>query len=243
VVLPLLLITAWFSHHIYTSVKPVYYSNAVISVAPANSRMDQAELGVPVPRNGLLDVGGPTLITNLAALGLRDSSVVAQVAAAGGQADYTARIFPVPATSPELPLIMVEATEPDPVAASKTVELVVAQADPTLRNLQRQAGVPDDQMVKALVASPPSAPAGGTPSRTRSTISVFAAGAGLAILVGVVVDLFMTRWKARRQKRQPIRVQTSGGADTDDAADTADRARTVHPQNKHPVDEVVADTR
>ena len=36
VVLPLLLIAAWFAHDIYTSVKPVYYSNAVVGLAAPN---------------------------------------------------------------------------------------------------------------------------------------------------------------------------------------------------------------
>jgi hypothetical protein len=205
--------------------------------------VDQAVPGEEVPRNGLLDVGGATLVTNLAVIGLRDPSVQARVVAAGGKPDYWTRMFPVPASMPELPLIMIEATEPDPIAASKTVELVVAQADSTLRTLQQQASVPDDQMVKAFVVSPPSAPAAGMPSRTRSTIAVFVAGAGLAILAGLVVDVLLMRWKARRQKRQQTRVQTADGPDTVDGADTADGARQVHPQNGHAADEVAADSR
>ena len=176
VVLPLLLVAGWFSHHVYTSTKPVYYSQAVFGVTPPSTRLDQTELGVPVPRNGLLDLGGASLITNLAVIGMRDPSVVAQVVAAGGEANYTARMFPVPGTMPELPLVMVEATEPDPVAASKTVELVLAQANPTLDGLQKQANVPVDQMVRSFVVSPPSAPVAGVPSRTKSTISSFRRG-------------------------------------------------------------------
>ena len=173
----------------------------------------------------------------MTALGLRDPSVVAQVVAAGGKANYRSRMFPVSGGTPELPLIMIEAEEPDPVAAAKTVELVVAQADPTLRTLQQQAGVPDGQMVKPLVVSPPSRPAAGMPSRTRSTIVVFAAGAGLAILFGVVVDVSIMRWKARRQKRRETRVQTA------DTADTADDTRNADPRNKEDVDEIATDTR
>ena len=142
-VLPLLLIAAWYSHHVYTSVKPVYYSQAVIGVSPPDKRIDQAAPGEGVPRNGLLDLGGASLITNMATLGLGDSSVRGQVAAAGGKPDYTVRMFPVPGTMPELPMIMIEATEPDAVSASKTVELVVAQAGSALRTLQQQANVPN----------------------------------------------------------------------------------------------------
>ena len=39
VVLPLLLIVAWYSHQIYASAKPVYYSSAVIGVAPPNTQV------------------------------------------------------------------------------------------------------------------------------------------------------------------------------------------------------------
>jgi hypothetical protein len=207
IVLPLLAATAWFSHHVYTSVKPVYYSYAVISMAPPSTRVDVNPDGSPVPRNGLLDVGGAGLIANLAALGLRDPSVVAQVVAAGGKDDYGARMFPVPANSPQLPMVMIDATEPDAASASKTVELALAQADPTLRTLQQQADVPDDQMLKAFVVSPPSEPAGAMPSRTRSTIAIAAAGTGIAIVIAVVVDVLLLRWKARRQKRRQTSVQ------------------------------------
>ena len=242
VVLPLLLIAAWFAHDIYTSVKPVYYSNAVVSIFPPNTRVDQTADGSPVPRNGLLDVGGATLIANMTVIGMEDPSTVAQVVAAGGNASYRVRMYPVPATSPELPLIMIDITQPDPASATKTVELAAAQADPTVRALQQQAGVPEDLMVKAFVVSPPSAPAAGMPSRTRSTIAVFIAGVGLAILFGVVVDVLILRWKARRQKRRQARVKTADGPDTVDGADTADGARQVHSQNRHPIDEVAVDS-
>jgi hypothetical protein len=244
VVLPLLLIAAWVSHNVYTSVKPRYYSNAAIAIAPANLQMPFGEPGVPVARNGLLDMGNGTLIPNLLVFGLRDPSVVGQVVAAGGKANYTSRMFPVAQGMPELPLIMIEADEPDPIAASKTVELVVAQADPTLRTVQQQAGVPDDQMVKPLLASPPSPPVAGTPSRTRSTIAIFAAGVGITILAGVVIDVLMLRWKAWRKKRRLTGVQTADEVDTADKADTRDGANIAGPQNRHAVaDEIPMDSR
>ena len=224
VVLPLLIIATWFSHHIYKSVQPVYYSQAVIGVSPPVTRVDQAAPGEGVPRNGLLDLGGASLITNMATLGLGDSSVRSQVAgswAAGGRPDYTVRMFPVPGTMPQLPLIMIEATEPDPVAAAKTVELVIAQADPVLRTLQQQAQVPNSQMVTPFVVSPPSKPVAGMPSRTRSTVAVFVALAGLAILAGLAADLLLNGWKERRRTRQQTAVQATDGADTADGASNA----------------------
>jgi len=211
VVLPLLLITAWFAHKSYISVKPVYYSSAVIGIAPPSMRIDQMELGVPVPRNGLLDVGGAPLIAQMAAEGLHNPDVVQRVVAAGGQPNYTARMFPVPATSPPLPLIMIEATESQSADATKTVELVIAQADSTLRTLQQLAGVPGDQMVAPFTVSPPSVPAAGMPSRTRSTIAIFVAGAGLSVLIGTVVDVLLMRRKSRAHWRRQGEVDTAAG--------------------------------
>ena len=102
VFLPLLLIVAWFSHSVYSSVKPVYYSNAVIGLAPPSTRVDNVAPGVPLPRNGLLDIGGAPLIANMAAVGLREPSVVDRVVAAGGLPDYVSKMFPVPATMPAI---------------------------------------------------------------------------------------------------------------------------------------------
>jgi hypothetical protein len=239
VVLPLLLLAAYFSHHIYTSVKPVYYSSAVIGVAPPNTRVDQAAApGEGVPRNGLLDLGGASLITNMATLGLGDSSVRGQVAAAGGRPDYTVRMFPVPGTMPELPMIMIEATEPDPLAASKTVELVVAQADSTLRTLQQQANVAGNQMVTPFVVSPQSEPAPGMPSRTRSTIAVFVAGAGISILVTLLADVLLTRRTTSRRERRQTVAQVAT-----DSANATDVASKVDPQNEPAaVDEAAAES-
>lgn len=245
IVLPLLLIAAWYSHHIYTSVKPVYYSQAVIGVSPPDKRIDQAAPGEGVPRNGLLDLGGASLITNMATLSLSDSSVRGQVAAAGGRADYTVRMFPVPGTMPELPLIMIEATEPDAVSASKTVELVVAQADSALRTLQQQARVPDSQMVTPFVVSPQSVPAAGMPSRTRSTVAVFVGCAGVAILVGIVADVLLSRWGARRRKRQQTSHQDTaiGGRDTDGSGTADEASGDRQPDARATVGEVGSDSR
>ena len=74
--------------------KPVYYSNAVIGLAAPSGRVDHVAPGVPLPRNGLLDVGGASLIANMTALGLREPSAVDRVVAAGGLPDYVSRMFP-----------------------------------------------------------------------------------------------------------------------------------------------------
>ncbi|WP_143069419.1 hypothetical protein [Rhodococcus maanshanensis] len=196
--LPLLLITTWFSYHTYSSTKPVYYSSAVIGLAPPSLRIDTASPDSGgVRRNGLLDVGGASLIANMTAVGLKESSVVSRVVAAGGLPDYKSEMFPTPAATPQLPLIMVEVMAPDPAAATKTLELVSSQADVTMRTLQQQARVPDDQMVAPFLVQPPTAPVAAMPSRTRSTIAIFAAGVGLSILFTVVLDIMLTRRKER----------------------------------------------
>jgi hypothetical protein len=196
-----LAIVTWFSYSAYSSVTPVYYSNAVIGVAPPSTRIDNAPPGVPLPRNGLLDIGGASLIANMTTVGLKEPAVVDQVVAAGGQPDYVARMFPVEGTMPQLPLIMIESTEADPDAVTKTLELVIAQSEETLRNLQQQARVPEDQMVAPFVVSPPTTPAAGMPARTRSTIAIFAAGFGLSVVVTVLVDVLLSRRRQRIEAR------------------------------------------
>src|SRR5262249_5148276 len=87
VMLPVLLITFWFSYTSYKSVQPVYYSNVVIGIAPPSTRVDSTAPGAEVRRNGLLDAGGAALVANMARIGLRDPAVVSQVVAAGGLPD------------------------------------------------------------------------------------------------------------------------------------------------------------
>jgi hypothetical protein len=210
--LPLLLIVAWFSHSVYSSAKPVYYSQAVIGVAPPSVRVDDVAPGLPLPRNGLLDIGGAPLIANMAALGLREPSIVDNVVAAGGLPDYVSKMFPAPANQ-QLPLIVIDATDEDPAAVTKTLEVVIAQAGVSVRTLQQQARVPDDQMVAPFVVSPPSAPAAAMPTRTRSTIAIFVAGAGLSVLLTVLADVLLTRRKSRAQQRRQERSDAAAGPD------------------------------
>ena len=208
--IPLLLIVAWFSHSVYSSVKPVYYSGTTIGFAPPSYRVEDLPQGVPVPRNGLLDVGGATLIANMTTMGLRDSSVYERVMAGGG-VPYTTKMFPTPGGMQPLAMIMVEVTAADPAKASTTLALVTDEADVTVKQLQRQAGVPDDLMLKSFVVSPPSAPAAAMPSRTRSTIVIFGAGVGLSVLLTVAVDVLLTRRKSRALLRKMAPADTISG--------------------------------
>jgi hypothetical protein len=201
VFLPLLLIVGWFSYDSYSSVKPVYYSNAVIGLTPPSTKVYNPPSGVPTPRNGLLDIGGADLIANMAAGGLREPSAVDAVVAAGGLPDYRSKMFPVPAGSSPLPMIMIEETAADPAAVTRTLELVIAQADVTLRALQQQAQVPETEMMTPFVVNSPSTPSAGMPSRTRSTVAIFVAGAGLVVLLTVIVDTLLIRLIRRKAKR------------------------------------------
>jgi hypothetical protein len=222
--LPLLLMVVWYSHSIYSAAKPVYYANTVIGLAPPSVQVDDTQAGVPRPRNGLLDVGGAQLIANMTALGLGQATVVDRVAAGGGLPDYTAKMFPTPAGSQPLALIMVEITAAGPADASKTLDLVIQQAEVTVRNLQQQAKVPDDQMVAAFVVAPPSPPGAVMPSRTRSTISIFAAGAALSVVLTVLIDVMLIRRKSRVERR---RAQAAAAA----AAAAAAGPEAAHPSN------------
>ena len=214
VFLPLLLIVAWFSHSVYSSVKPVYYSGTTIGFAPPSFRVEDLPQGVPVPRNGLLDVGGASLIANMTTMGLRDTSVYERVVTGGG-VPYTTKMFPTPGGMQQLPMITVEVTAADPAKASTTLALVTNEADVTVRQLQRQAGVPDGEMVAAFVVSPPSPPAAAMPSRTRSTIVIFAAGVGLSVLLTVALDVALTRFRSRRLRRKLAEAdETPGPAPT-----------------------------
>ncbi len=211
VFLPLLAIVAGYSHSIYNSAKPVYYSQAVIGIAPPSDKIYDYAPGVPQARNGLLDIGGAQLVANLTAIGLKQPSVVDRVVAAGGLPSYASHMFPVPGNMQQMPLIMLEITDPNPAEVSKTLELVIGQAEVTLRTLQQQAQVPDSEMVSPFVVAPPTAPAGAMPSRMRSTIATFAAGAGLSIVLTVLFDILMNRRKARAEQRRLENVEA--GAD------------------------------
>jgi hypothetical protein len=201
VFLPLLLLAAWFSYSAYTSVKPVYYSSAVLGISPPPTEVDHVDAGVARPRNGLLDIGGASLIANLTSVGLRDPSVAERVVAGGGLPHYITEMFPTPPTSQQLPLVWIEVTDPDPAAVTKTLELLIAQSDITLQSVQQNARVPKDQMVTSFVVSPPSPPAMGMPTRMRSTIAILVAGVGLSVLITVVLDVLLTTIKARRRQR------------------------------------------
>jgi len=203
VVLPPLLITAWIANGQYTDVQPVYYANAVVGIAPPNQQIQYTGAGAPIPRNGLLDVGGPGLITSMTILSLSDSSVRAQVVAEGGAGNYTARVFPSPLTGAgsqnQLPLIMIEATESDKFVAGKTVELAAGHADSVMQELQKRAGVPDSELVRALIVSPPTTVA-GIPSRSKSVLYVVLLGIGIALFLGVATDVILNRRKGGRNQ-------------------------------------------
>lgn len=208
VVLPILAVSVWYAFGYYTSIKPVYYANAVVAATSSNEQVPYTGDGRPVARNGLLDIGGASFIMNMVVLGFDDPGIRAGVVEGGGKGNFTARMFPSPAGAVQapLPLIMIEATEPDAVSATKTVELAANQVDLILAGVQGQAGVPESQMVRAIKASTPKAVV-GIPSRNKTTILIIAFGAGIAILAALGLDALI-RWqshggKPRRRAKAP----------------------------------------
>ena len=220
VFLPLVAIVAMYSHSVYNAVTPVYYSNAVIGLAPPSARVEYVEAGVPMSRNGLLDAGGAPLLANLTVFALREPAVVERVAAQGGLGYYGAKIFQVSQTL-ELPLIMIEITAADPALVTKTLNLVLAEADGATRSMQQQARVPNDQMVFPFVASPPIPPMAAMPSRLQSTVSIAVAGAGLTILLSVLIDVILTRRRSRAQKQNAVLTEAAAGLGSTDRSDDA----------------------
>lgn len=239
ILLPLLAITGIYTYQVYSSVQPVYYSQTVIGIAPPNQRVDTVPAGQPIPRNGLLDVGGASLLAHMAALGLHQSTVVNRVVAAGGEANFDAKMFPVPATSPPIPLVMIDIAAPNPEAATKTLDLAAMELRESLENIQSQASVPPDMMAQSFLVAPPNEPTPAMPSRTRATASIMMAGIGLTILVTVVADVLLSRRKRRAvvepapEPAAPVsNTPTAGAAAIDGAApdfDDGHRNATPNP--------------
>jgi hypothetical protein len=213
------LLTGLYSSYVYASVKPVYYANSVVGVVVPSSVVQLAAPGAVVPRNGLVDSGGPSLLAYMTVIGLNDATFKAQhLNSAGQPLNYTAKMFPVAGNQPQLPLVMIEATGPDAETVSKTVQNATQLADPVLRNLQVTAGVPGDQLAKAFITSGASVPSAGTPSRTKSVIAIALAGIALSVLAGLLVDFLAARSAAARDNRGrgPVRVPERGGTQLED---------------------------
>jgi hypothetical protein len=226
----MLLVVGWYGYSAYSSVVTVYYANTVIGLAPPNARVEYVDAGVPLPRNGLLDQGGATLIANMTQIGLQQQSVVDKVEAGGGLPDYYAKMLAVPPGVPQPPLIQVEITSAKREAVSRTLELVIAEAQDTLKSLQEQARVPQDQMVGTLLVSPPSTPTPAVPSRMKSTLTIFIAGGGLAVLVTVLADVLLTNVKSRLQRRRQAQSEAA------EEPDSAHLPTDAHPSvNSAPV--------
>jgi hypothetical protein len=109
---------------------------------------------------------------------------------------------------------MVEITSGNSAAVTRTLGLVITQAEDTVKTLQQQARVPDDQMVSTFVVSPPKPPVAGMPSRAKSTISIFVAGAGFSVLLAVLLDVLLTALKARAQQRRREQSEPASGPDS-----------------------------
>jgi hypothetical protein len=209
VIVPLLLMTAWYSHHFYGTVQPVYSAKTLIGLTAPSFRAGQTAPGAEIPRNGLLDVGGAGLIANQVALRLRGPSVVDRVVAAGGVPWYVVSLLP--GTREQLPIIVIQGTASKPTQVTTTLEVLIAQSAVTLRTLQQQAQVQEDRMVTPFVVLPPSTPSAANPTRVRSTFERFLAGVGVSILLTVLVDVLLARRKSRAQQRKQALVEAAAG--------------------------------
>jgi hypothetical protein len=231
--LPLLAMVSYLSYSAYSSAVPVYYSSTVVGLAPPNSRVEHVDAGVPLPRNGLLDSGGATMLANMTAIGMQQPAILERVAAEGGLPDYFAKLLPVPPSVPQPPLIMIEITSAHRDAVTRTLELATTQAQQTLETLQEAARVPEEQMVTTFVVAPPTPPAGGMPSRMKSTLTIFIAGAALSILFTVVFDVVFIRVKGRLDERRRARAEAAAVPATTPAE---------HDENREPVNGAVVVT-
>lgn len=209
VIVPLLLITAWYSYHFYGVVQPVYSAKGVVGLTAPNFRVFDTEPGHEIRGNGLLDFGGAQLIAEQTALGLREPSVVDRVVAAGGVPWYVPTT--VSLNAGKLPLITIDVTASKPAEVTKTLEMVLAQTQVTLRTLQQQAQVPADQMMTPFLVSPPGVPTASYAGRFPSAAKKFLAGLALSILLTVLVDVLLTHRKSRAQQRQQALVGASVG--------------------------------
>jgi hypothetical protein len=204
VFLPIILVAGLASILIFVLMKPTYYCNMVIGFTLPPTQVQSAAPGsAGVPRNGLMDLGGAVMITNIVTASLNERSVRNTVVADGGQDNYEAKMFPIPASGEQIPLITVEASEPDPASASKTVELAAAQAGPATQQLQQKASVPEDQMVQPVVASPLSPPEQQSKGKLKAAIATLMLGVALAVLAAVIVDAMVMRRNARDDSRRP----------------------------------------
>ncbi|MGW5301122.1 hypothetical protein ACWEQV_23040 [Rhodococcus aetherivorans] len=205
VFVPLMGVTLLISYRTYTGVEPVYYSSTTLGLA--NASVTAQQQSGEVRSNGLVSAGGPNLVANLLAMGLNNGAVAEQVVAAGGLPDYTAEVFSVPGG--QLPLVVISTTSPDSDAARKTIELVAAQGVPTMRALQQNAGVPEDQMLIPYATLAPGEPTAAMPSRTRSTLAIFVACAGLSVVLTLLFDLLAKRFGRKRRIRAHTAVPDS----------------------------------
>lgn len=232
VVLSIILLAGLASIPLIVLARPTYYNSTVVGITLPAAQIQTAQPGIAVPRNGLVDAGGSVLIASIIAASLTESSVKDKVLAAGGENNYTVKMFPVPAYREQIPLVTVEATEPDPDSAAKTVELVASQAAPVTRQLQQRAGVPEDQMVKSLVVSHAGPPRKVTRGQLRATVEILLIGAAAAVSAAVAVDVLLMRRNARKDPGQPASSRAWDGADVEGGS-TAGEAEKARSQNAH----------
>lgn len=182
--------------------RPLYYANAAVSITASNERPPwSATANSDV--NGLIEAGGPSLITNLAVIAGNDVGFKQKVTALGGQPGFAVKNFPTPpGTQVPLPLIMIEMTSGDQASADKTMQIASTQMDSVVRDVQRSAGVAESQMARAIVVSPAKSVL-AMPSRTKASAGLFFGGLGLAVVASVIADFVANRLQRNNTRRSP----------------------------------------
>ena len=211
--LPLLIAASGYAYNLYSSVQPVYYANSVLTIAAPNQKVAYGGAGESIGVNGLLEVGGPNLITNIAVISCNaDPALRGRVVARGGTPNFVIKNFPT-ATGTQsngpLPLVMVETTQSDLQTAKKTVELAAVEIGPCLQAVQRNAGVPESVLVKAIPVSAP-VPIKAFPSRTRGPIGILVGGLLLAVLASVTTDALVNLRSRQKTEGAPTSRESTG---------------------------------
>jgi hypothetical protein len=96
-------------------------------------------------------------------------------------------------------VIEITSTGPDPATASASADLILAAAADEFATLQREAGAPDDQLIRIAVVNTPSDPEPVYDAKIRMAVMVGALGALLTVSVVMVTDSLGRARRARRQ--------------------------------------------
>ena len=126
-----------------------------------------------------------------------------------------------PKTSPGL---LVIAQSSDPVAATATVQAVIARADAELRRLQLAVGAPKDELFRAETLTPVGQPVASASRRTKLLLAGGVLGLAATIAFTVLVDTALLALGRARARRRQAALATGGHTAAEPVPTTGDRA-------------------